>query len=613
MRNKKNVRKIELLAPAGNLQIGIAAIEHGADAVYIGAPKFSARASAANSVDDIRELVAFAHGFYARVYVALNTLLEDNEIGKAVELSHQLYGAGVDALIIQDMGLLECDLPPIALHASTQMDNRSPEKVKFLEDVGFEQVVLARELSLEQIEAICCGSAIPIECFVHGALCVSYSGQCYISEVVAGRSANRGECAQFCRHRYTLSDIKGKTIGPKAHYLSLKDLDLSEHLQAMITAGVSSFKIEGRLKEGSYVKNVTAHFRSLLDNIINDDPNLERASSGTCSFSFQPNPKRTFHRGNTDYFLLNSENTPGSLATPKSIGQRLGVVREIQDKSFVVVTEEELANGDGFCFLDQHNRLHGFRANRVEGKRVFPREKVHLEDGQVLYRNRDVRFLQELERSERCRFICLDVTIEESGRCVDIQIVDEDRIASCLKFSIEWQTARQKGRINEMMERQFKKTGGTYFHITSFSAQINPSHHVSVAEVNMLRRKALENHVLARMGNYNRPQALRENNTVPWLTNTLSWRDNVTNTYAQKFFRRHGVTSCIPSESNRMNSMKDGLMITKYCLRRQRNMCPKDRESGEAASSLLLTDNSGSYEVHFNCKRCEMTIIKGKK
>ncbi len=607
------MRKIELLAPAGNLRTGIVAIEHGADAVYIGAPKFSARAAAANTIEDIGELVSFAHDFYARVYVALNTLLDDKEIEEAVELMHKLYEAGVDAVIIQDLGLLECELPPIALHASTQMDNRNVAKVQFLEEVGFDQVVLARELGLGQIEEICQGTDITIECFVHGALCVSYSGQCYISEVVAGRSANRGRCAQFCRHRFSLSDLKGRSLGPDRYYLSLRDLNLSQHLRDMILAGVSSFKIEGRLKESSYVKNVTAHYRSLLDKIIDDDPTLVRASSGHCTFSFRSDPKRTFNRGSTEYFLINKENTPGSLDTPKSVGQRLGVIKQVGSKSFFIETKEKLANGDGFCFFDHKNRLHGFRANRVEGHEVFPREEIPLIKGDVLYRNRDVQFLQELERSEPCRAIGLKLCIEEAGQGIEITVTDEDGVRSELQCTVEWQLARQKGRIRESIERQFKKTGGTIYQIEALEVHINPSHHLAVAEINKLRRKAIENHSRVRSDQYRSPKTERKTNNVPWPENNANIVGHITNGFAERFFHRHGISFSSLTKSEYLQEKKDALMTTRYCLRRQLHKCPKKDGWDGVASPLVLTDNTGSYVAHFNCKKCEMIIKTQKK
>ncbi len=604
------MRQIELLAPAGNLQIGIAAIEHGADAVYIGAPQFSARAAASNSVADIEKLVHFAHRFHARVYVALNTLLNEEEVAPAVNLITRLYEAGADALIIQDMGLLECDLPPIALHASTQMDNRSLEKVSFLERVGFDQVVLARELSLAQITEICSKSNILVECFIHGALCVSYSGQCYISEVVAGRSANRGRCAQFCRHRFTLSEKSGKVIAADRYFLSLKDLDFSRHLHALVGAGVSSFKIEGRLKDSSYVKNVTAFYRTLLDGIIAADSSLKRASSGQCRFDFRPDSERTFQRGKTNYFLCDAKSKPGALATPKSIGQRIGIVRDVTRNTFRVVTDEVLVNGDGLCFFDRHDRLHGFRANRVEGTTVYLREKIPIHDGDVLYRNRDVVFSKQLEKSEHCRHISLAATVTETENGVELAMKDEDGICSSLHLPVEWETARQKGRILELIERQMVKTGRTLFKINSLEVRIDPSRHLPVSEINALRRKGLENHERIRLDHYQRPVGNQKKNDIPWLSKKITWKDNVTNSQAREFYRRHGVSQFPAGGEERLAAMKDGLMATKYCLRRQLGICPREDEV-LSAKPLLLSDNTGTYEVYFRCDTCEM-IIKSR-
>ena len=387
---------IELLAPAKDLSCGIAAIEHGADAVYIGAPLFSARAAAANSFEDIGTLINFAHQFYARVYIALNTVLGDDELDEAVKMIHHFHQLGADAIIIQDLGLLECDLPPIPLHASTQANNRTAEKVHFLENVGFQQVVLARELSLVEIERISQQTSVALECFVHGALCVSYSGQCYISEVMAGRSANRGKCAQFCRHKFTLKDAAGKIIEKDKHLLSLKDLNLSQQLRSLITAGIRSFKIEGRLKDSNYVKNITALYRQQLDVIIDEDESLKRASSGRCNFSFLPDAEKSFHRGQTRYFLEDKRNRPASIDTPKSIGKKVGRVGGIGRDYVDIVSDQSFHNGDGLCYFDQQNNLVGFSINWVEGKRIYPQKKVNPVKGTTIYRNHDVKFIRRV-------------------------------------------------------------------------------------------------------------------------------------------------------------------------------------------------------------------------
>ena len=378
---------LELLAPARDLACGIAAIDHGADAVYIGGPSFSARAAAGNSLADIESLVTYAHQYAARVYIALNTLLTDTELDEAAAFARAVWNVGADALIIQDMGLLECDLPPIPLHASTQTDNRTRDKVRFLEKVGFRQVVLARELSLQQIREIRRSTTVALECFVHGALCVSCSGQCYMSEMVTGRSANRGECAQFCRHAWTLKDAGGAVLAKDRYFLSLKDLDLSARIADLVAAGVRSSKIEGRLKDERYVKNVTAAYRLILDDLLQADSDLCRTSSGKCTFSFQPDTSRSFNRGKTEYFLMNPRSRPASIYTPKAIGQELGAVVEVDRNSFTLDSEEKLANGDGLCFFDAHDQLIGLKANRVEGRRIFPKDPVSPSPGTLIYRN----------------------------------------------------------------------------------------------------------------------------------------------------------------------------------------------------------------------------------
>ncbi|MGL5770164.1 MAG: peptidase U32 family protein, partial [Plesiomonas shigelloides] len=351
--------RLELLAPAKNLAFGIEAIKHGADAVYIGGPAFGARAAAGNSVADIEQLAAFAHRYGAQVFVALNTILKDSELAQAEVLAHQIWNAGADALIVQDLGLLQCDLPPIALHASTQLDNRTPEKVRFLQDVGFSQVVLARELSLEQIRAVSEQTSVQLEFFIHGALCVAYSGQCYISHALTGRSANRGECAQICRVPCSLKTREGETLVQDQHLLSLKDMNQTANLRAMIDAGIRSFKIEGRLKDLSYIKNVTAWYRQHLDAILEERPELSRSSAGRSQYSFVPNPDKTFNRGSTDYFLLGRQPTITSFRTPKYIGEEVGKVTRVGPNWFEVSGETEFNNGDGLCYFNARQVVNG--------------------------------------------------------------------------------------------------------------------------------------------------------------------------------------------------------------------------------------------------------------
>lgn len=397
---------LELLAPAKNLACGMAAVDHGADAVYIGAQRFGARAAAGNSVDDIRQLCDYAHPYGVKVYVTVNTIIYDEELEATEQLIRQLDEIGVDAILVQDMSVLRMAIPPLPLHASTQTDNRTAEKVRWLQQLGFKRVVLARELSVSEIAAIHQEVPdMPLEVFVHGALCVSYSGLCYASQYCFGRSANRGACAQFCRMKFDLLDADGKEIEHQRHLLSLKDMNQSDHLEELIEAGATSFKIEGRLKEVSYVKNVVAAYSQRLDAIIARNPDRYcRASKGHCTYSFVPNLNKTFNRGFTTYFLHGRQKDISSPDTPKAIGEYVGYVKEIRRDSFNVAGTASFANGDGLCFINGERELEGFRVNRAEGNRLYPHEMPrHLHAGMALYRNNDYEFERKLSRqsSER--------------------------------------------------------------------------------------------------------------------------------------------------------------------------------------------------------------------
>jgi collagenase-like PrtC family protease len=406
---------LELLAPAKNADFGIAAINHGADAVYIGGPAFGARANAGNTLADIERLSRHAHRFNAKVFVALNTILRDDELDEARQMAWQAYESGADALIVQDMGLLEMDLPPIQLHASTQTDNRNPAKVKFLEDAGFSQVVLARELSMKEVAEIAAQTNVALEYFVHGALCVAFSGQCFISHAHTGRSANRGECSQACRLPYTLVDDKGKTITENQHLLSMKDNNQSNNVLALAQAGVSSFKIEGRYKDLSYVKNITAHYRTLLDEVLTGHPEFHRASSGHSTYTFTPQPEKTFNRGYTDYFANDRQDDIGAFDAAGFVGEAIGEVTEIGPNYFMVNAESDFNNGDGVCFYDAHAEVVGFRINRAEGKKLFPVANPEgLTEGATLFRNHDQAFERALEKESAERLVSIQPLFAET-------------------------------------------------------------------------------------------------------------------------------------------------------------------------------------------------------
>jgi len=603
-------RVLELLAPAKNLSCGLAALEHGADAVYIGGPQFGARSGAANSLADIETLATAAHRFRAKVYVALNTIFDDQELDQAVRLAWQLWECGVDALIIQDMGLLECSLPPLPLHASTQTNNRTAEKVLFLEKVGFQQVVLARELSLKDIRAIREKTSVTLEFFVHGALCVSYSGQCYISEVMAGRSGNRGECAQFCRHRYRLADKGGKVLVGDRHLLSLKDLDLSARLGELIGAGIDSFKIEGRLKDEFYVKNVTAYYRQALDKVIDADAHLARSSSGRCSFSFTPDTSKSFNRGKTEYFLVKERNTPAALLSPKSIGQELGRVNSVGKGFFTLATAETVNNGDGLCYFDAAENLVGIKVNRVVEGKIYPRDASPVEVGTLVYRNGDSGFAKQLAASHQCRFLTVWLHVGQSENGLLLTVRDEDGCVSETWLAAEKEMARQAGNLVLTAEKQLKKSGGTPFAVQAVQVSLPPDIFYPAAVFNELRRKALAEHLAKRLREYGRQEVQLLANDFPWPAEALTYLDNIANRKAMEFYRRHGATGL----DNGVYLAKDNdacaLMTCKYCIRAQLAMCPKMTGSSDKAESLILIDNTGEYVLHFHCRRCEMTVHK---
>jgi putative protease len=611
------MKGIELLAPARNLDCGIAAIQAGADAVYIGARQFGARSRASNTLDDIAALVEHAHTYWARVYVTVNTLLHDHEMPQAVALIYQLHAIGVDAVIVQDVGLLEQSLPPIALIASTQMHNHTPERVKFLEDVGFERVILARELSLNDIREIRARTSIELETFVHGALCVSYSGQCYLSYAVGGRSGNRGECAQPCRRRYTLVDREGRTLVEDKYLLSLKDLNLSAHLGDLLDAGVCSFKIEGRLKDKNYVSNVVSAYRQHLDTAL-EARGMARSSSGSSRLAFTPDLGKTFNRDYTTYFLTGRGESPGSIDTPKMTGEKLGPVVAVGPRTFTLKTESELHNGDGICFFGPDGVLQGTVVNGArigtQGVVVTPNEMDDIEPGTVIYRNRDHAFLQTIERHPPDRSIAVDFSLNDSRNGFVLGVMDEDANTAWVEIDVEKTPARKPDEALENARRQLAKTGGTAFTCRSVQIDWSQPYFLPYSTLNELRRRALARLTAVRSESRPVMQSSIVPNETPYPNRTLSYRGNVLNEAAELFYYRHGVDEIEPAAESGLNMSGKIVMTTRYCIKRQLGWCPRQENAPPLLEPLVLVDEDGRrYQLRFRCQdgldRCTMQIV----
>lgn len=605
-------RKIELLVPARTADIGIEAILHGADAVYIGGPSFGARAAAANSVDDIARLTDFAHRYDARVYVTLNTLLYDEELKPAERLVGELYRAGVDALIVQDMALLRLDIPPIALHASTQTDNRSIEKVRFLYDAGFSRVVLARELSGKEIRSIADAVPVELEVFVHGALCVSYSGQCYLSRALSGRSANRGECAQYCRLPYTLLDADGRPLIRDKHLLSLKDMNRSDRLEALLDAGVTSLKIEGRLKELSYVKNVTAWYRRCLDEIFARRPEYRAASTGRVDYLFDPDPRKSFNRGFTRYFFDgSSEKGLGSPDTPKSLGEPLGRVVSVRGASLTVENGARLHNGDGLCFLNAKGVFGGFRVNRVEGATLYPLEKPVLTPGTMLYRNYDHLFDQSLQKKSARRRIAVDMSFYEIPRGFALKITDE--CGCSVVIARGWDKEEARTPQDENQKKQLSRLGDTLFEAHSVEISMSGKNYfIPSSLLADLRREAIDRLMMVRQMAYRRSRR-RSEGACLYPVSSLTYLGNVSNALARAFYHDHGVKhidpayECVPVEDG-------ALMFTRFCIKRQWGKCPREKAPARVGEPwkepLYLQYRDTRLRLEFDCARCQMRLYR---
>lgn len=604
------MKKLELLSPAKNLEYGKEAINHGADAVYIGSPRFGARVAAANSLQDIEDLINYAHIFGSKVYVTLNTLLFDHELEEIQKLIHTLYNIGVDALIVQDLGILELDLPPIALHASTQTHNIDVQRISFLEKVGFQRVILGRELSLEAMNTIRQSTTVELEAFVLGALCVCYSGQCYLSQSLNEHSGNRGCCSQPCRSAYNLYNEDGKQLMHNAHLLSLKDFSGAQHLREMIKAGISSFKIEGRLKDLSYVKNVTAHYRTLLDEILTTEKDYSKSSSGQTKLFFTPDLERTFNRGFTDYFLR--ERQPmASFLTQKSLGKKIGKVLKSDRNTIIIDSEYQLTPGDGLCFFNENNELEGFLVNRVEKNKVWLNKAVNIKNGTELFRNNDYTFEKALQSNKSSeRKIGVDLSFTAISEGFKLTIKDEDGNECSEHISTELTPSTSPEKVKEQMIKQLSKMGDTPFHANKIEIIGAEKYFLPASVINDVRRKAINKLIDIRI-QANKPlPCTLETNNEPYFKAEVGYRENIINNMSARFYERHGA-KVLEHGLEKTKEYKDkALMTTKYCIRYEMGQCLKRHNvTKEYQSNLYLENNRNIYRLQFNCKECEMQIF----
>lgn len=608
----KEGRTIELLAPAKNLECGIEAIKHGADAVYIGAGRFGARQAAGNPVDDIAQLTRFAHFYGAKVYVTVNTILKDSELADAEKLIWQLYEAGADALLVQDMAVLRMKLPPIALHASTQCDVRSADKVRFLAGCGFTRVVLARELSLAEITEIhkACPD-VELECFVHGALCVSYSGQCYASQYCFGRSANRGECAQFCRLKFDLVDSDGNTLIAGKHLLSLRDMNRMAYLEELMDAGVCSFKIEGRLKDVQYVKNVTAAYSQAVEKVLVRRREFVRASSGHSVAHFTPDVNRSFNRGFTDYFLHGRTDDIYSFGTPKSIGEKMGPVKEVGRGWLKVSGFKAFHNGDGLCFFNRQGELEGYRVNRVEGNRVFlfleGADMPSLAAGTELYRNYDLEFEKVLSRESATRKIGVDILFEEIPSGYQVTVTDEDGLSATA--SVEWKKEDARTPQQENIRTQLGKTGNTGFEVQNVEVRLEGERFIPSSLLSDLRRQVTAGLERVRLDSYVRPGVGASANPK-YPIEKLTYLGNVMNAQARTFYQDHGVTD-IDDAFEKTQPDSATVMFCRHCIKNAMGLCTKNpRRDMKVQEPLWLVSQDGRrFRLRFDCSKCQMEIM----
>ena len=607
-------QKVEILAPAKNLAQGMAAINAGADAVYIGAPQFGARTNAHNSLEDVAEMVKYAHLFKAQVFVVINTILYDNELETCERMIHDLYNIGVDALIVQDMAIFEMNLPPIVIHASTQANNREPKQVEFLQKAGMKRVVLARELNLDQIKEIHENSDVELEFFVSGALCVSFSGNCYMSIAGGERSANRGSCAQNCRLPYKLTDGNNDTLIESSHLLSIQDLDLSDQLPEMIKAGVMSFKIEGRLKDVVYVKNNVSYLRKRLDDFLNNDGKEQyiKASSGRTFYTFDAEMDRSFNRGYTDYFVNKRTKKIGSWESPKSKGQVIGKVTAVKNGKYQIENADKLNNGDGLYFLNEEGVADGVQVNTVSDGWINPNHFKDIPLGTLISRNSDANFNKQVEKDNSAiRKIGIELKFIETQYGFELTAIDEDGHQSSKEIKVTKELAKKEGFLKGNLEKNLPKTGNTPFIVDDIEINLQDNWFLPISKINELRREVLDALIDIRINEYvvDTQEIVKTNHPFP--EKTLDFTYNVSNKLSRQFYERHGVEEIEKAFELQWEPGKARVMTTKYCVKYELGKCARyQRETmgTKVKEPLTLTHGENEYKLKFNCKPCEMEI-----
>jgi len=603
------MRKIELLAPAKNIETGIAAVNCGADAVYIGPEKFGARSAAGNSLSDIAKLISYSHKYYARVYATVNTILYESEIEDARRLINDLYNAGIDGIIFQDMGILEMDLPPVPLHASTQCDNYDIEKIKFLNRIGIPRVVLARELTVEDIRRIRNEVTCELEYFIHGALCVSMSGRCYMSAASGGRSANRGECAQPCRKSYTLTDSNGKVIQTGKYPLSLKDLNRTEYICDLIDAGIDSFKIEGRLKDINYVRNTVAHYRIKIDEALSGRKDIQKSSSGISVPGFTSDPERTFNRGYTEYFTKGRSDKVLSPHTPKSLGKRIGIVTSIENSCFRTDSNEKLNAGDGIFFFKQDYTECGTRINRSDENFIYPLSMDGIHKEIEVFRNSDAAFEKEVDTAKSERRITVDILFRDTAGGFEVVMADSDGISVSENVTHVKEKSLKAHDQYGQIKKQLAKLGNTIFAAGDVIIELEDNWFVPVSLLNEMRRNCAEKLEAERLRSYIRPENLFNKTDIQYPYSEIDYSWNVSNSPARKFYERHGVSIINDSYETGVYTGNEVLMTTKMCLKFENGLCPKygGKNSGYT-EPFILNDGRNRFMVTFDCSGCVMNI-----